>query len=139
MVLDEAHQIKDRRTNTAQAVFLLKARYRWALSGTPLQNRVNELYSQIRFLRINPYSYFFCRACECRSLQYPFKNDYRRCFACGHAPTQHICWWNTMIANKVCALECWILWAAASSSYSSGCVVLCAMPSPFHFPQWYRS
>lgn len=26
---------------------MLKSKYRWALSGTPLQNRVNELYSQV--------------------------------------------------------------------------------------------
>jgi Rad3-related DNA helicase len=48
VILDEAHNIKDRRCNTAQAAFALRARYRWCLSGTPLQNRVNELYSLVR-------------------------------------------------------------------------------------------
>lgn len=39
-------------------------------SGTPLQNRVGELYSQIRFLQIQPYSYYFCKAkgCDCKCL-----------------------------------------------------------------------
>ena len=40
--LDEAHNIKERSTNTAKATFELKAKYRWCLSGTPLQNRVGE-------------------------------------------------------------------------------------------------
>jgi DNA repair protein RAD16 len=61
IVLDEAHCIKDRRSNTARAVFALSSKYRWCLSGTPLQNRVGELYSLVRFLRVHPYSYYFCR------------------------------------------------------------------------------
>ncbi len=38
-MLDEAHSIKDRRCSTARAVFALDSRYKWALSGTPLQAR----------------------------------------------------------------------------------------------------
>ena len=42
-------------SNTAKAVFALTSCHKWALSGTPLQNRVAELYSQIRFLEVlNP-------------------------------------------------------------------------------------
>jgi DNA repair protein RAD16 len=43
VILDEAHAIKDRSCNTARAVFALKRRKQWALSGTPLQNRVGEV------------------------------------------------------------------------------------------------
>jgi hypothetical protein len=43
----QAHFIKDRRCNTARAVFALESEYKWALSGTPLQNRVGELYSLV--------------------------------------------------------------------------------------------
>ena len=39
VVLDEAHSIKDRRCSTARAVFALTSKYKWALSGTPLQVR----------------------------------------------------------------------------------------------------
>ncbi|OWM75378.1 hypothetical protein CDL15_Pgr021542 [Punica granatum] len=45
IILDEAHFVKDRRCNTAKAVLALDSLYKWALSGTPLQNRVGELYS----------------------------------------------------------------------------------------------
>lgn len=50
VVLDEAHNIKERSTNVSKAAFALDAEYRWCLSGTPLQNRVGELYSLVRFL-----------------------------------------------------------------------------------------
>lgn len=59
--LDEAHNIKERSTNTAKAAFELEAKYRWCLSGTPLQNRVGELYSLVRFLGGDPFSYYFCK------------------------------------------------------------------------------
>lgn len=59
--LDEAHNIKERATNTAKATFELQATYRWCLSGTPLQNRVGELYSLVRFLGGDPFSYYFCK------------------------------------------------------------------------------
>ena len=60
--LDEAHNIKERSTNTAKATFELQAKYRWCLSGTPLQNRVGELYSLVRFLGGDPFSYYFCES-----------------------------------------------------------------------------
>ena len=48
VVLDEAHFIKSRSSQTAAAAFALTSIHRWCLSGTPLQNRVGELYSLIR-------------------------------------------------------------------------------------------
>jgi len=55
IILDEAHNIKERSTGTAKASFELKSSYKWCLSGTPLQNRVGELYSLVRFLGGDPY------------------------------------------------------------------------------------
>lgn len=60
VVLDEAHNIKERSTNAAKAAFALKATYKWCLSGTPLQNRVGELYSLVRFLGADPFRYILC-------------------------------------------------------------------------------
>ena len=65
IVLDEAHFIKSRSSQTANAAFALISVNRWCLSGTPLQNRVGEFYSLIRFLRIDPMAHYFCRAKVC--------------------------------------------------------------------------
>ena len=61
IILDEAHYIKTRSTSTAKAVFALTSLNKWCLSGTPLQNRVGELYSLVRFLRMDPHAFYFCR------------------------------------------------------------------------------
>ena len=72
VILDEAHMIKDRSTSTAKAVFNLNSLNKWCLSGTPLQNRVGELYSLVRFLRIDPHAFYYCKRkdCGCKSLHY---------------------------------------------------------------------
>uniref|UniRef100_A0A060T4V2 ARAD1B06094p n=1 Tax=Blastobotrys adeninivorans TaxID=409370 RepID=A0A060T4V2_BLAAD len=55
VVLDEAQYIKNKNTLAAKACSELEAEFRWCLSGTPMQNKVDELYSLIKFLRIKPY------------------------------------------------------------------------------------
>ncbi|KAG8913553.1 DNA repair protein rad16, partial [Tulasnella sp. 418] len=100
VVLDEAHNIKERSCNTAKATFELQAKFRWCLSGTPLQNRVGELYSLVRFLGGDPFSYYFCKDCSCKSLHWSFSNK-KNCDDCGHSPMKHTCFWNNEILTPI--------------------------------------
>jgi hypothetical protein len=50
VVLDEAQRIKNWTTKTAQAVKRLRSRYAFVLTGTPLENRIDELYSLVDYL-----------------------------------------------------------------------------------------
>ncbi|MCQ2266820.1 MAG: DEAD/DEAH box helicase [Bacteroidaceae bacterium] len=50
IILDESQNIKNVSSQATQAVFLLKGEHRLALSGTPLENNLTELYSLFRFL-----------------------------------------------------------------------------------------
>ncbi|KAF9523816.1 SNF2 family N-terminal domain-containing protein [Crepidotus variabilis] len=54
VILDEAHNIKNVKTKGAIACCELDAKFRWCLTGTPMQNNVTELYSLIKFLRVKP-------------------------------------------------------------------------------------
>jgi len=56
IILDEAHTIKNRSAKSTQACCALKSWYRWCLTGTPMQNNLDELQSLIHFLRIKPYN-----------------------------------------------------------------------------------
>jgi len=49
-VLDEAQNIKNPESQVAQAAFRLRADSRVALTGTPVENRLEELWSQLHFL-----------------------------------------------------------------------------------------
>ena len=48
-VLDEAQNIKNPTTKVAKTAFELKARHRVALSGTPIENNLQELWSLFKF------------------------------------------------------------------------------------------
>lgn len=56
IILDEAHTIKNRNAKATQAACALEAKYRWCLTGTPMQNNLDELQSLIKFLRIKPFN-----------------------------------------------------------------------------------
>jgi superfamily II DNA or RNA helicase len=50
VVLDEAQRIKNWSTKTTQAIKRLQSRYAFILTGTPVENRIDELYSLMDFL-----------------------------------------------------------------------------------------
>jgi superfamily II DNA or RNA helicase len=50
VVLDEAHAIKNFATKTSKATMNLRASFRVALTGTPIQNRLNEIWNIFNFL-----------------------------------------------------------------------------------------
>ncbi len=50
IILDESQNIKNLQSQTSQAAMLLKSEHRLALSGTPIENNLGELYALFRFL-----------------------------------------------------------------------------------------
>ncbi|KAI5952058.1 hypothetical protein CANMA_005137 [Candida margitis] len=55
VILDEAQNIKNKLAISSKAVLYLKAEYRLCLTGTPMQNKIEELYPIVRFLKLRPY------------------------------------------------------------------------------------
>ncbi|KAH0563182.1 hypothetical protein GP486_002249 [Trichoglossum hirsutum] len=52
VVLDEAHTVRNQSTRCFRAVASLSAKIRWCLTGTPIQNKLEDLGALVRFLRI---------------------------------------------------------------------------------------
>lgn len=50
VILDESHLIKNAYTQVAQAVYQVKCQFRLSITGTPIENNLNELWSQFHFL-----------------------------------------------------------------------------------------
>lgn len=57
IVIDEAHIFKNPKSQMAINVCQLNAQYRWCLTGTPIQNSINDLFSILKFLRYSPWCF----------------------------------------------------------------------------------
>jgi SNF2 family DNA or RNA helicase len=51
VVLDEAQAIKNHKSLTSMACRALEGKHHWAMSGTPILNRIEEFYSIFKFIR----------------------------------------------------------------------------------------
>ncbi|KAK4272432.1 hypothetical protein QN277_020993 [Acacia crassicarpa] len=56
VILDEAHVIKNVNAKQSQAIMKIVAKRRWAVTGTPIQNGLYDLFSLMAFLRFQPFS-----------------------------------------------------------------------------------
>ncbi|HUE17518.1 MAG TPA: DEAD/DEAH box helicase [Planctomycetaceae bacterium] len=65
LVLDEAQRIKNRESRTAQVARSIPRRRSWALTGTPIENRPEELVSLYEFIKVVPPR----AACDLKQLQ----------------------------------------------------------------------
>mgnify|MGYP001191172157 CR=1 FL=1 len=50
VVVDESHFMKNHRTRKAKGISAIQSKYRWGLTGTPVQNIVDDLVSQFIYL-----------------------------------------------------------------------------------------
>ncbi|KKY27098.1 putative dna repair protein rad5 [Phaeomoniella chlamydospora] len=70
VVLDEAQAIKNPSGKTSKAVRALTGHYKWCITGTPIQNRVEELFAYFDFLKAphtGSFNLFRNNYCENRS------------------------------------------------------------------------
>ncbi|PNS15593.1 ATP-dependent helicase rhp16 [Sphaceloma murrayae] len=104
IILDEAHSIKSRTTGVAKACFALKGKYKWCLSGTPVQNRIGEFFSLLRFLEVRPFADYFCKKCPCSMLHWDVDKDYR-CVNCKHSSIEHVSVFNQELLNPLTQSE----------------------------------
>lgn len=100
LILDEAHSIKSRTASVAKACFALRADYKWCLSGTPVQNRIGEFFSLLRFLQVMPFACYFCKSCDCRELHWS-QNEQKMCTQCKHSGFSHVSVFNQEILNPI--------------------------------------
>ncbi|GAB7343801.1 hypothetical protein MBLNU457_1772t1 [Dothideomycetes sp. NU457] len=104
LILDEAHSIKSRTTGVAKACFALKSTYKWCLSGTPVQNRIGEFFSLLRFLEVRPFADYFCKRCSCAQVHWSVDKTHR-CTHCKHSSIEHVSVFNQELLNPLTQSE----------------------------------
>ena len=56
IVLDEAHEIKNQASKRFKAIVKIPGRLRWAMTGTPIHNYIDDLASLAKFIDVKPYN-----------------------------------------------------------------------------------
>lgn len=51
LIVDECHYVKNQNTQAFKALSLVETKYKWLLSGTPIINRIQEMYSLLKILK----------------------------------------------------------------------------------------
>ncbi|CAD8060264.1 unnamed protein product [Paramecium sonneborni] len=59
IILDEAHIIKSKSTTCAKAASSVEAQCRWCLTGTPIQNHLEDLFSLFHFLQVETFQDYY--------------------------------------------------------------------------------
>ena len=59
IVLDEAHAIREPTTLQSRAICMLNGPRRWGITGTPIQNKLEDFGSLLRFIRLAPFDMHF--------------------------------------------------------------------------------
>ncbi|PKI85613.1 hypothetical protein MVES_000712 [Malassezia vespertilionis] len=77
IVLDEAHIIKEARTWQSKSVCNLSASRRICLTGTPIQNKIDDLFALVLFMRLDPFSQRHTWNRFCRDRKHLFLNQAR--------------------------------------------------------------
>uniref|UniRef100_A0A0K8VNP8 Transcription termination factor 2 n=1 Tax=Bactrocera latifrons TaxID=174628 RepID=A0A0K8VNP8_BACLA len=55
IILDEAHVVRNHKAQMSISVCALRGKYKWALTGTPIQNKETDAYALVKFLRCTPF------------------------------------------------------------------------------------
>ncbi len=55
LILDEAHMIRNCKTKQSKSIRSLSASRRWALTATPIVNKLDDLYALFNFISVRPY------------------------------------------------------------------------------------
>jgi SNF2 family DNA or RNA helicase len=57
IVFDEGHHLRNKNTARLNGTILLKSKIRWIVSGTPIQNKISDLYNLCKALKM-PHSFY---------------------------------------------------------------------------------
>ncbi len=55
IILDESQTVRNKTTKVARAVAQLDGLLRWCLTGTPITNKLEDVFPMLRFLQIKPW------------------------------------------------------------------------------------